>query len=54
MMSTPEEVVTEALDAVRVGRVLVTPTPTYKVMMAAMKIAPRSVVRRVMRSVPHM
>lgn len=54
MMSTPEEVVTEALDAVRVGRVLVTPTPTYKVMMAAMKIAPRSVVRRVMRSIPHM
>ncbi len=51
---TPEEVVTEALDAVRAGRVLVTPTPTYKAAMAAMKLAPRWVVRRAMRSVPHM
>ncbi|MCI7513010.1 MAG: short-chain dehydrogenase, partial [Schaalia hyovaginalis] len=53
-MAEPEEVVSEALDAVRVGRVLVTPTPVYKAAMAAMKLMPRSAVRMAMRSVPHM
>ncbi|MDD7554096.1 SDR family oxidoreductase [Schaalia hyovaginalis] len=53
-MAEPEEVVSEALDAVRVGRVLVTPTPVYKAAMAAMKLMPRSAVRAAMRGVPHM
>ncbi|WP_022867422.1 SDR family NAD(P)-dependent oxidoreductase [Schaalia vaccimaxillae] len=54
LMSTPEQVVEEALGATRIGKVQVTPTAVYKVAMAAMKLAPRTVVRRVMRSVPHM
>lgn len=54
MMATPEQVCAEALDAVRRGRVIVTPTPVYKVAMAAMKLAPRWATRRAMRSVPHM
>ena len=42
------------LDAVRAGRVQVTPTLPYKVAMGAMKIAPRWVTARAMRAVPHM
>lgn len=54
LWATSEQVVTEALAAMRRGQVLVTPTPIYKVAMAAMRIAPRWVTRRVMRSIPHM
>ena len=54
LMASPEQVVTEALDAVRAGRVHVTPTIPYKVAMGAMKLAPRWVTARAMRSVPHM
>ena len=54
LMASPEQVVTEALDAVRAGRVQVTPTIPYKVAMGAMKIAPRWVTARAMRAVPHM
>ena len=54
LMASPEQVVTEALDAVRAGRVQVTPTLPYKVAMGAMKIAPRWVTARAMRAVPHM
>ena len=54
LMASPEQVVTEALDAVRAGRVQVTPTIPYKVAMGAMKLAPRWVTARAMRSVPHM
>ena len=54
LMASPERVVTEALDAVRAGRVQVTPTIPYKVAMGAMKLAPRWVTARAMRSVPHM
>ena len=43
-----------AFGAVRVGRVQVTPTVPYKVAMGAMKLAPRWVTARAMRSVPHM
>lgn len=53
-MATPEQVCAEALDAVRRARVIITPTPVFKVAMAAMKIAPRWATRRVMRTVPHM
>lgn len=53
-IAEPEQVVTEALAAVRDARVLVTPTPVYKVAMAAMKLLPRSAVRVAMRGVPHM
>lgn len=54
LWATSEQVVTEALAAMRRGQVLVTPTPIYKVAMAAMRVAPRWVTRRVMRSIPHM
>ena len=54
LMASPEQVVAEALDAVRAGRVQVTPTVPYKVAMGAMKLAPRWVTARAMRSVPHM
>ena len=54
LMASPEQVVAEALDAVRAGRVQVTPTLPYKVAMGAMKIAPRWVTARAMRAVPHM
>lgn len=54
LMASPERVVTDALDAVRAGRVQVTPTIPYKVAMGAMKLAPRWVTARAMRSVPHM
>ena len=54
LWATSEQVVTEALAAMRRGQVLVTPTPVYKVAMAAMRVAPRWVTRRVMRLLPHM
>ena len=54
LMASPERVVTEALDAVRAGRVQVTPTAVYKAAMGAMKLAPRWVTARAMRAVPHM
>ena len=54
LMANPEQVVTEALGAVRAGRVQVTPTLPYKVAMGAMKLAPRWVTARAMRAVPHM
>lgn len=52
--STPEQVVTAALDAVRSGRVLVTPTPLYKVTAELTRLAPRGLVRSVVRHLPHM
>lgn len=51
--STPEQVVTGALDAVRHGRVLVTPTPLYKVTSVVTRLAPRAAVRAVVRRIPH-
>ena len=54
LMASPEEVVTCALDAVRAGRIQVTPTLAYKAAMGAMKIAPRWVTARAMRAIPHM
>lgn len=51
--STPEQVVTAALDAVRRGRVLVTPTPLYKVTAGLTRLAPRALVRGVVRHLPH-
>lgn len=53
-VATPERVVADALQAVRAGRVQTTPTLTYKAAMAAMKVAPRALVLRVMRFLPHM
>ena len=53
-VATPERVVADALQAVRAGRVQTTPTLTYKVAMAAMKVAPRALVLRAMRFLPHM
>ena len=52
--ATPERVVADALQAVRAGRVQTTPTLTYKAAMAAMKVAPRALVLRAMRFLPHM
>jgi len=45
--TTPTHVAEVALEAARRGRVLVTPTLRYKAVAAALKVAPRSVVRRV-------
>ena len=53
-VATPERVVADALQAVRAGRVQTTPTLTYKAAMAAMKLAPRALVLRAMRFLPHM
>ncbi len=54
LIADAEEVVSETLDALRLGKVLVTPTPVYKAAMAAMKLMPRSLLRKVMRSMPHL
>lgn len=54
LWAQPEQVVSDALDAVRWGRVLVVPTVPAKVAMAAMRLAPRWLTRRAMRFVPHM
>ena len=53
-VATPERVGADALQAVRAGRVQTTPTLTYKAAMAAMKVAPRALVLRAMRFLPHM
>jgi len=53
-VATPERVVADALQAVRAGRVQTPPTLTYKAAMAAMKVAPRALVLRAMRFLPHM
>lgn len=42
-----DKVVSRSLDAVRRGRVLVTPSPLYQAASAALRLAPRSVVRAV-------
>ena len=52
--STPEQVVSEALMAVRRGKPLVTPTPLYKVTNWLSRVAPRALVRRVTKLLPHM
>lgn len=52
--STPDQVVTAALEAVRRGRVLVTPTPLYKVTAGLTRLAPRTLVRGIVRHLPHM
>lgn len=49
-----EDVVSQSLDAVRRGRVIVTPSPLYKVVNGAARVAPRSVVRAVTKLLPHM
>ena len=54
LWASPEQVVSEALDAVRRGQVLITPRPVYKLAMGAMRVSPRWLTRRVMRSIPHM
>lgn len=54
LWASSEQVVSEALDAVRRGQVLVTPRPVYKLAMGAMRVSPRWLTRRVMRSIPHM
>ncbi len=51
--SSPEQVVSAALEAVRRGQVLVTPTPLYKVASMATRLAPRWVVRSVTQRLPH-
>ncbi|EEH64439.1 oxidoreductase, short chain dehydrogenase/reductase family protein [Gleimia coleocanis DSM 15436] len=48
-----ETVVSQALQAVREGRVLVTPSLRYKVSSAATKLAPRWLVREVTSRLPH-
>lgn len=52
--STAEQVVTEALTAVRRGQVLVTPTLRYKVVETVAHVAPRWAVRSAMTRLPHM
>lgn len=49
-----EAVVSQALDAVRRGQVLVTPTLRYKLTTQVVKFAPRWAVRAVTRRIPHM
>ncbi len=51
--STPEQVVDAALEAVRHGRVLVTPTARYQAAGAAARLAPRWVVRGIVQRLPH-
>lgn len=52
--SPAEQVVSEALDAVRRGQVIVTPSPLYKAVNGAARVAPRKVVRAVTKLLPHM
>lgn len=49
-----EDVVSQALAAVRRRQVLVTPTLRYKLTSTGVKLAPRWVVRTVTRQIPHM
>ena len=52
--SDAETVVLQALEAVRRGRVLVTPTALYKSANVVSRLTPRWLMRKVMRAVPHM
>ncbi len=47
VFAEPQQIVDAALEAARRGRVIVTPTPLYKVAAAAVKLAPRSLIRKV-------
>jgi Short-chain dehydrogenases of various substrate specificities len=51
--SRPSEVVAQSLRAAFKGQVLVTPTPIYRVVAGVARIAPRSLVRVITRSIPH-
>lgn len=51
--ATPDRVVSAALQAVRRGRTQVTPTPLYAVTSTLTRLAPRSLVRAIVRRVPH-
>lgn len=42
----PAQVVEEALEAARAGKVIVTPTPLYKIAAGVLRHAPRSLVRK--------
>ncbi|MGV9182920.1 SDR family NAD(P)-dependent oxidoreductase [Arcanobacterium canis] len=46
VFADPSDVVASALHAARVGRVITTPTPLYKVAAALLRAAPRSLVRK--------
>lgn len=46
LFAQPEAVVSAALEACRRGRVLVTPTALYKAAAAALRFAPRALVRK--------
>lgn len=48
-----EDVVSQALQAVRRGQVLVTPTLRYKLTAAATRLAPRWLVREITSRLPH-
>lgn len=52
--SDAETVVSQALEAVRRGRVLVTATALYKSANVVSRLTPRWLMRKVMRAVPHM
>ena len=52
--SAPKKIVEQSLEAARRGQTLFTPTVRYKVVAAAQRVLPRSVVRKVMRNLPHM
>lgn len=47
VFAQPRQVVNEALEAARRGRVIVTPTPLYKAAAALAKFAPRALIRKV-------
>lgn len=52
--TSAEQVVTEALQAVRRGQVHVTPGVQYKAAAAATRVAPRSLVHKITRLFPHL
>lgn len=47
VFAQPRQIVDEALEASRRGRVIVTPTPLYKAAAALAKLAPRALIRKV-------
>ncbi|MFY9262372.1 MAG: SDR family oxidoreductase [Actinomycetaceae bacterium] len=47
VFAQPEQIVKESLNALRAGKVIVTPTPLYKAAAAALRIMPRRLVRKV-------
>ena len=47
VFAQPRQIVDEALEAARRGRVIVTPTPLYKAAAALAKLAPRALIRKV-------